>query len=139
MKPPEMDRLEVGIANFEDVILARQKIREMMKGIGFSLLDQTRVVTAVSELARNIVVHAKRGMMSAWPVSKNKMAGIRCQFKDEGPGIANVRQALTEGFSTTNSLGLGLSGARKLSAEFDIQTEVGKGTVVTITEWMKRY
>lgn len=138
MKLSDMDRLEVTITNFKDVILARQKIRDIMSETGFSILDQTRVITAVSELARNILVHAELGKMRAWLVSKDRLNGIRCEFSDDGPGIADVQQALTDGYSTSNSLGLGLGGSRRLCAEFEITTQIGQGTTVTITEWIKK-
>ncbi len=130
--------IEVHIANFENVILGRQKAREMMHSLGFSLLDQTRVVTAVSELARNIVVHAGQGRMRLSLVEKAHRKGIECVFEDQGPGIANVDQAMQKGFSTTNSLGLGLNGARNLCREFEIHSIVGRGTRVTIREWVKK-
>ncbi len=130
--------MEVPIANFENVIVGRQKAREMMQAMGFSLLDQTRVVTAVSELARNIVVHAGSGRMFLKPVEKGQNKGIECVFEDQGPGIANVDQAMERGFSTSKSLGLGLNGAKNLCREFEIRSVVGKGTRVTIREWLKK-
>lgn len=139
MKQPISDPpIDVSISNFEDVILARQKVRELMQSMQFSLLDQTRVVTAVSELARNIVVHAKRGTMSARVMTENQKSGIRCIFEDQGPGIPDIDRAMQSGFSTSNSLGLGLSGARNLCSEFRIASTPGKGTTVTITEWKKK-
>lgn len=137
-KSPPETALEVRIANFENVIVGRQKAREMMQHLGFSLLDQTRVVTAVSELARNIVVHAGKGVMRLSMVQSGPNRGIECVFEDQGPGIADVDQALQKGFSTSNSLGLGLTGAKNLCREFDIRSTVGKGTRVTIREWLKK-
>jgi serine/threonine-protein kinase RsbT len=137
-EPSSKASLDISVANYEDVILARQKARELMQAMGFSLLAQTRMVTAVSELARNMVVHAGRGQMTAKTVEKPNQKGIECVFQDKGPGIQNIDQALRQGFSTSNSLGLGLGGAKKLCAEFDIQSTVGKGTRVTIREWKTR-
>ena len=135
---PRETAIEVRIANFENVILGRQKVREMMQEMGFSLLDQTRVVTAVSELARNIVIHAGSGVMRLRTVKKTDTAGIECVFEDQGPGIADAERALQKGFSTSNSLGLGLGGAKNLCREFDLRSRVGKGTKVTIREWLKK-
>ncbi|MBF0112400.1 MAG: anti-sigma regulatory factor [Desulfamplus sp.] len=139
-KPVKPDNSNlIPIANFENVILGRQRVREMMNSLGFSLLDQTRIVTAVSELARNIVVHAGGcGEMIISAIEKNNKKGIECIFKDQGKGIADVNMALQKGFSTSNSLGLGLSGAKNLCQEFEINSVVGKGTQVTIREWVKR-
>jgi serine/threonine-protein kinase RsbT len=139
MKDPSSDHpLDIILANYEDVILARQKARELMQAMGFSLLAQTRIVTAVSELARNIVVHAGQGLVTVKAMEKSDRKGIECVFQDKGPGIQNIEQAMSQGFSTSRSLGLGLGGAKKLCTEFDIQSTVGKGTQVTIREWKTR-
>jgi serine/threonine-protein kinase RsbT len=136
MKEPSSNPpLEIPLASYEDVILVRQKARELMQALGFSLLSQTRIVTAVSELARNIVVHAGNGLVTVKPVQAPHRTGIECVFQDKGPGIQNIEQAMRQGFSTSRSLGLGLGGAKKLCAEFDIQSSAGKGTRVTIREW----
>ena len=137
-EPSSKASLDISVANYEDVILARQKARELMQAMGFSLLAQTRIVTAVSELARNMVVHAGRGQITVTSVEKPNQKGIECVFQDKGPGIQNIEQSLRQGFSTSNSLGLGLGGAKNLCAEFDIQSIVGKGTRVTIREWKTR-
>lgn len=129
--------LEITLNSFEDVILARQKARELMQAMEFTLLAQTCIVTAVSELARNIVVHAGKGLFTVKPVQAPHRTGIECTFQDKGPGIPNIEQAMRQGFSTSRSLGLGLGGAKKLCAEFEIQSTVGKGTRVTIREWKK--
>jgi len=128
---------EQEISSYEDIILARQKVKLLMEEMGFSILAQTRIVTAVSELARNIVIHAGSGKMSVCEVSKtNKTGGLRCVFEDEGPGIKDIEKAMQAGFSTSNSLGLGLSGAKKLSNEFHIESVLGKGTTIAIIEWL---
>lgn len=124
------------IANYEDIILARQKVKTLMNEMGFSVLAQTRVITAVSELARNIVVHADQGIMTTHQVTRKNRKGVESVFEDQGPGISNIDQAMQEGFSTSGSLGLGLSGAKKLCNEFHIESVPGKGTRITITEWM---
>ncbi|QTA88052.1 anti-sigma regulatory factor [Desulfonema magnum] len=128
---------EILISNYEDIILARQKVKSFMQKTGFSVLAQTRIVTAVSELARNIVVHAGQGKMSAYQITKKRnRPGLKCVFKDQGPGISNIDEAMKEGFSTSNSLGLGLSGARKLCNEFHIESAEKKGTTISIVEWL---
>lgn len=125
--------IEVYIGNDEDVIRARQKTRTISQEMGFSLLDQTRIVTAVSELARNIVVHAKEGKMLVYKTAQKP--GLRLVFEDIGPGIPEVEKAMQEGFSSIGSLGLGLKGAKKLTDEFEIRTEVGKGTTISFIKW----
>jgi serine/threonine-protein kinase RsbT len=122
------------VGSYEDIILARQKIRIIIQEAGFSLLDQTRIITAVSELGRNIVVHAKEGHISVFKLSGRE--GIKIIFQDNGPGIPNISKAMEAGFSTVCSLGLGLSGSKKLSDEFDIKSIPGKGTTITIIKWL---
>ncbi len=138
IKPLNNTPLTIPILSFEDVILARQKVRELMNHMQFSLLDQTRVVTAVSELSRNIIVHAEKGHMRLTPLQKENRTGFTCIFEDQGPGIADMNLAMREGYSTTNSLGLGLSGAKKLCREFSIRSSPGRGTRIEITEWKKQ-
>ncbi len=139
MKPTEKNKsFEVSLSSYEDIILARQKVKSLMQAMGFSLLAQTRIVTAVSELARNVVIHAGRGTMSVYEMIKtNNTKGIKCIFEDQGPGIQDIEQALKEGFSTLKSLGLGLGGAKKLCNEFHIDSAPGKGTTVSISEWLR--
>ena len=104
--------------------------------LGFSLIEQTKIVTAASELARNAVIYGGGGEMHVEKLSGGgKRAGLRLTFADRGPGIADIELALRDGFTTGNGLGLGLNGARKLSHEFDIQSKPGEGTCVTITRW----
>jgi len=131
---PSEKLIEVFIGCDEDVILARKRIRAITVEMGFSFLDQTRIVTAVSELARNIVVHAGEGRMSAYKLKARP--GIRLVFEDQGPGIADLTLAMAEGYSFVGSLGLGLPGARKLSDEFKVRTASGAGTTVTIVKWL---
>ena len=126
--------IHLRIASHEDMILARQRIRDLAVEMGFSLLDQTRIVTAVSELARNIVVHAQSGEMRAYkPVER---PGLRIVFEDKGPGIADVNRALQDSFSSVGSLGLGLQGAKRLTDAMEIVSAPGRGTTITITKWL---
>lgn len=130
-------RCEVLISNYEDIIISRQKVKRIMEEVGYSALARTRIITAVSELARNIVIHAGKGSMTVSQiVNIQNHQGIQCVFEDQGPGIPDIALAMKEGFSTANSLGLGLSGAKKLSSEFFIDSVINKGTVVTIIEWL---
>lgn len=134
--PDTPGRIEVLVERDEDVIVARQKIRGMAESLGFSMLEQTRIVTAASELARNIVVHGGgRGRVLVERIDAPR-PGIRIVFADEGSGIPDLDQAMKEGFSTVNSMGLGLKGARRLMDEFDIKTAEGQGTMVTVTKWL---
>lgn len=128
---------EVILSNYEDIILARQKVKLLMQEMGFSVLAQTRIVTAVSELSRNIVVHAGKGEMSAYEVTrKRRDRGLMCVFADQGPGIPSIEEAMKDGFSTSNSLGLGLSGSKRLCNGFEIDSVPGKGTTIVIAEWL---
>lgn len=138
MKKSENNEIfEVMISNYEDIILARQKVKQEMAEMGFSVLSQTRIVTAVSELARNIIIHAGQGRVSVYKTERpRKKKGLKCIFKDSGPGIVNIDEAMTEGFSTSNSLGLGLGGSKKLCHDFHIDSVPGKGTTITIIEWL---
>jgi serine/threonine-protein kinase RsbT len=120
----------------EDVVRARQVVRSRAMDVGFSLVEQTKIVTAASELARNTVIHGGGGEMHIERVYRGpKHSGLRLIFEDRGPGIADIELALRDGYTTGNGLGLGLNGARKLSHEFDIQSKPGAGTRVTITRW----
>jgi len=119
----------------EDVVRLRQTVRELLVSGGYSLIDQTKMVTAASELARNTLRYGGGGEMRAERLTDGNRRGIKLCFIDEGPGIDNVQQALTDGFTTGGGLGLGLSGAKRLSDEFRIDTAVGQGTKVTIIKW----
>ena len=120
----------------EDVVRARQLVRRHAMDVGFSLVEQTKIVTAASELARNTVIYGGGGEMRIERVFEGpRRSGLRLTFEDQGPGIADIELALREGFTTGNGLGLGLSGARKLSHQFDIWSKPGEGTRVTITRW----
>ncbi len=120
----------------EDVVRVRQAVRSLAMDLGFSLVEQTKVITAASELARNTLTYGGGGECRIERLQEGpKRAGLRLTFEDRGPGIQNVQLALTDGYSTGNGLGLGLNGARKLSHEFDIWSQPGVGTRVTITRW----
>jgi len=120
----------------EDVVRVRQAVRTLAMDLGFSLVEQTKVITAASELARNTLIYGGGGEVRVERLNEGpKRSGMRLTFEDRGPGIANVELALTDGYTTGNGLGLGLNGARKLSHEFDLWTQPGVGTRVTITRW----
>jgi serine/threonine-protein kinase RsbT len=121
-----------------DIIRARQTGRNEASKLGFSSTDLTLLATAISELARNIVMYAREGEIVLQIVQNSEKQGIVVIARDHGPGIADVRQALQDGFSTSRSLGLGLPGVRRLVDEFEIESDVGKGTIVTVKKWMQR-
>lgn len=118
-----------------DVVLARQKVRQWATDLRFSLVDQTKLVTAASELARNALDHGKGGAMTIESVSNLGKTGLRLTFEDQGPGIRDIDQALKDGFTSGIGMGLGLGGSKRLVNEFYIQSEVGKGTKVTVIRW----
>ena len=119
----------------DDVVLARQAVRKWALELGFSLVDQTKIVTAASELARNVVQHGGGGTIRLQALNDGAKRGLRLVFEDRGPGIADVEQALKDGFTTGSGLGLGLGGARRLVNEFMIDSRPGQGTTVAITRW----
>jgi serine/threonine-protein kinase RsbT len=119
----------------EDVVRVRQVTRESALAQGFSLVDQTKLVTAASELARNTMEHGGGGRVEIQLLNDGPKKGLRLIFTDQGPGIVNVEQALKDGFTTGGGLGLGLGGARRLSNEFDIQSKPGEGTRITMARW----
>ena len=123
------------IRSDSDVVIVRQRVRALAIDAGFSLVDQTKIVTAASELARNVLVHGGGGSISLAPVNNGSRKGLKLTFEDQGPGIADVSLAMRDGYSTGGGLGLGLSGAKRLSNEFEISSTVGKGTRVTIARW----
>ena len=125
----------VPIRTSEDVVIARQAVREWAVQLGFSLVEQTKVVTAASELARNTIVHGGGGAMILQAVEDGRRNGLQLLFEDKGPGIANIQEALRDGFTTGTGLGLGLGGARRLSNEFEIQSAPAQGTRVRIVRW----
>jgi serine/threonine-protein kinase RsbT len=106
--------------------------------LAFSTVDRTKFVTAASELGRNTLVHGKGGSMQLSEIAEGGKSGLRLVFTDSGPGIPDIQRAMTDGFSTANSMGLGLGGAKRLVNEFDIASIAGKGTTVTVTQWKRR-
>jgi serine/threonine-protein kinase RsbT len=127
------DRLP--LRNEQDIVLARQMVRKLSQESAFSLVDQTKMVTAASELARNALVHGGGGELVWEVLREGDKNGVRLAFVDHGPGIANMELAMMDGWSSGTGLGMGLSGAKRLVNEFDIESQVGVGTRVTITRW----
>ena len=123
------------IRTVQDVVLVRQLVRELALVAGFSLVDQTKLVTAASELARNTLTHGRGGQVRVEAINDGNRRGVRVRFEDQGPGIPDVKEALRDGFSTGGGLGLGLGGARRLCHDFEIDSSPGHGTRVTITRW----
>lgn len=131
------DEVRVAITHDADIITARQKGRDLALKAGISGSDLTVVATAISEIARNIIVFAERGEVTLSVVEKADRRGLLVIAEDRGPGIPDIAQAMCDGFSTGKSLGLGLPGAKRLMDEFDVRSEVGKGTIVTMTKWAR--
>lgn len=125
----------VPIRTPEDIVKIRQIVRSKAAEAGLGLVDQTKIVTAASELARNALDHGGGGELQIELVVDGRRRGLRLTFRDEGPGIADVEQAMRDGFTTSSGLGLGLGGAKRLSNEFHIDSAPGKGTRVTIARW----
>jgi serine/threonine-protein kinase RsbT len=119
----------------QDIVLARQMVRKLTRDLAFGLVDQTKMVTAASELARNALVHGGGGDLLWECLVDGAKKGLRLTFSDEGPGIANMELAMTDGWTTGTGLGMGLSGAKRLVNDFEVESQVGKGTRVTITRW----
>jgi serine/threonine-protein kinase RsbT len=121
-----------------DIVTARQKGRELAATVGFSQTDQTLIATAISEVARNIVVYAQRGEILLKPLQEGERVGVLVIATDQGPGIENLEMAMRDGYSTARSLGLGLPGARRLMDELDVASVPGRGTTVTMKKWVPR-
>ena len=131
------DEHRLQISSEHDILTARLRGRELAADVGFSGSDLTIVATAISEIARNIVEYAGRGEIVFTLVRDGRSRGIVVVARDEGPGIPDVALAMQDGYSTGKSLGLGLPGARRLMDEFDVQSEPGRGTTVTMKKWMR--
>lgn len=127
------DTLEIRAS--DHVVLVRQAVRKWTAELGFSLVDQTKMITAASELARNTVDYGGGGVVRMEVLADGVRKGLRLSFEDQGPGIADVELALTDGYTTGKGMGLGLSGSKRLVNEFEIASRVGEGTRVTITRW----
>jgi len=123
------------IVKEQDVVLFRNRVKEYAVKIGMGLVNQTKLITAASELVRNMIKYASGGVILIEVISKGRENGIRLTFKDQGPGIPNIPLAMKDGFTTGKSLGLGLPGAKRLVSEFDIKSIVGEGTTVSIIKW----
>lgn len=134
------EQLRLAIASDVDIVHAREKGRELAAQKGFSLGDQTVIATAISEIARNILMYAKRGEMQLTAVADHGgRDGLRVVATDKGPGIRDVGRALQDGYSTSGGLGLGLPGARRLMDEFDVRSDPGQGTTVTMVKWKRQH
>jgi serine/threonine-protein kinase RsbT len=130
------DQGEFRIESENDIVMARKVIREAATAMGFGITDVTRIVTAASELTRNIYHYAKSGIMRWRSVNKDGCKGLELSFEDSGPGIPDVDKAMQIGFSSGNGLGLGLPGAKRLMDEMSINSIVGKGTTVIVLKWL---
>lgn len=124
----------IPVAAESDVVTVRQRVREASSRIGFSLVDQTKMVTAASELARNTLIHGGGGAMDLIMLNGPRL-GLRLVFADKGPGITDISLALRDGFTTGSGLGLGLGGAKRLVNDFEIDSKPGAGTRITVTRW----
>lgn len=134
MSNHDVEALVLQIRSDEDVVRLRQAVRELMIAIGFSLIDQTKMITAASELARNTLRYGGGGEAHLIRLQRNRR-GLHVVFIDHGPGIDDVEQALRDGYTTGGGMGLGLAGAKRLADEFDITSTPGQGTTVKITKW----
>jgi serine/threonine-protein kinase RsbT len=128
---------EVKIKSETSLVQVRRKLRDITEELGFGVTDTTRIITAASELVRNIVQFAETGVMKWEIIEEENRKGIKLTFKDQGPGIPDVEKAMVEGYSTGNGLGLGLSGTKQLMDEMDINSKVGQGTRITIKKWLR--
>lgn len=130
-----LNKVVMTIAREVDVIPFRNRVKEFAVRIGMGTVNQTKLITSASELARNMLKYANGGQATIEVISTGRQNGVRLIFEDHGPGIANLEQAMKDGFSTSKSLGLGLPGTKRLVNDFKIESEVGKGTRVTIVKW----
>jgi serine/threonine-protein kinase RsbT len=128
---------DLRIDSGDDVVRVRQLVRARAIAAKLSLVDQTKLITAASELARNTLVHGGSGTARVESLEREGKRGVRATFSDTGPGIADVAQAMTDGYTSGSGLGLGLGGARRLVDEFDLTTAVGSGTTVTVVKWTR--
>jgi serine/threonine-protein kinase RsbT len=133
----EKAAFKVAIFSDSDIVLARQKARWLAEDLGFSVTELAVIATAVSELARNIVLYARHGEVVLRLVEQGERRGIVVAARDDGPGIPDLTKAMQSGYSTSGSLGLGLPGVKRLMDEFEIVSEVGKGTTVTVKKWKR--
>lgn len=132
------DQGEVRIETEADIAVARRAVRDVAAKIGFGVTETARIVTAVSELGRNVHKYAGRGIMQWHALKNGDNDGLELRFEDKGPGIADVNEAMREGYSTGGGLGMGLPGAKRLMDQMVVQSTVGKGTTVTVRKWRRR-
>ncbi|MBE8970584.1 anti-sigma regulatory factor [Nostocales cyanobacterium LEGE 12452] len=125
----------IDIQSSTDVVLVRQAVRQLAVEIGFGLVDQTKIITAASELARNTLDYGGGGTVKLETLQEGRRRGLRLTFEDRGPGISDIELALKDGFTTGSGLGMGLGGAKRLANEFEIQSVVGEGTRIIIVRW----
>lgn len=130
-----LKREQQTIGNANDVVLARQKVRQWATELRFSLVDQTKLVTAASELARNALDHGGGGWMVIEVLSNGTKSGLRLTFEDRGPGIPDIALAMKDGYTSGSGMGLGLGGSKRLVNEFSIESSVGEGTKITVVRW----
>ncbi|HWQ89500.1 MAG TPA: anti-sigma regulatory factor [Desulfitobacteriaceae bacterium] len=128
--------ITVKISEEEDIVTARQKGRSIAKELGFSVVDQCRIATGISELARNIFLYASTGSILIQTLTDNNHSGIEIIAEDNGPGISDIKLALLDGYSTSNGLGMGLPGTKRLMDEFEINSELGTGTKIIVRKWL---
>lgn len=131
----DMPSCDMSIQSSQDVVLVRQTVRQFAVKLGFSLVDQTKIVTAASEIARNTLDYGGGGTVKLEALQEGMRRGLRLVFEDSGPGIPDIELALKDGYTTGGGLGMGLGGAKRLVNEFDIVSRVGEGTCVTMTKW----
>jgi serine/threonine-protein kinase RsbT len=133
--PIVLNKDSVTIVREQDVVPFRNRVKEYAVRIGMSLVNQTKLITGASELVRNMLKYGKGGIVKIEVISRGRDNGIRLIFEDKGPGIPDINKAMTDGFTTGRSMGLGLPGTKRLMNEFDIKSEVGVGTIVTVVKW----
>ena len=135
--PPVLNEILVPILTDMDIVAARQSGRKLATELGFSQTDTTLIATAISELTRNIILYAKQGEVVLRPLQRLDNTGIMVIARDQGPGIENIPQVMRMGFSTSGSLGLGLPGVKRLMDEFNIDSQPGSGTKITVLKWKR--
>ena len=131
--PPE----EIALRAETDIVVVRKSVRESATRLGFGITDVTRIITAASELARNVFLYAGSGVVRCRVLNRSDKVGLELVVEDQGPGIADIEQAMQPGYTTGKGLGLGLPGAKRLMDEMEIESEVGKGTKITVKKWRK--
>jgi serine/threonine-protein kinase RsbT len=131
-----MTKISINISTEGDIVAARQKGRSLAKELGFSVVDQCRIATGISELARNIFLYASIGIVSIRTITNKNRDGLEIIAKDDGPGISDTKLAMLDGYSTSNGLGMGLPGCQRLMDEFEISSELGIGTKIVIRKWL---